>query len=93
MAAIMKIDIPETSGLFEVSLPINGEILHVDTQYNHPKMWVKVPYIVYDKWSFRMTKFFLAETGKEFDDTNMQYIATIYLYAGTQVFHLFKVIN
>jgi len=93
MAVVIKIDIPETPGLFEVSMPIEHELLHVDTQYNHPKMWVKTPCLVYDKWSFHQKKFFLAETGKDFDDSNLKYITTIYLYAGTQVFHLFEVTN
>ena len=75
---------------FEIEIPVNAEILAIQTQNNIPCIWALVDdYGVYEKRSFA-----IYGTGHKVDEKFMHnYIGTFQLLEGKFVGHLFEILK
>lgn len=83
-AVIWKFSIPVTDH-FTVEMPLDANVLHVDTQAGHPCIWALVD-PMQDKVPFR---FRMVGTGHPVDHDPGAYIGTFQMQGGALVFHLF----
>lgn len=86
MRTIYKYDI-FIQDVFTILMPIDAEILTVQTQYGSPYFWAKVD----TNAEKERRRFCLFGTGHEIPpEKDLQYIGTFQVSGGSLVFHLFE---
>ena len=75
---------------FTIDLPINAQILTVQTQYNEPQLWA----LIDPEAAVISRKFLCLGTGTKTERLNCdhKYIGTFQLYGGDIVIHLFELL-
>ena len=66
-------------------MPINSYPLFVDVQYEIPCIWVKVSV----SKTMKNQKIVIKGTGRDFDDTGLQYVGSFMQAEGRLVWHVF----
>lgn len=87
---IWKFDI-DVDDFQEISMPLNAEILCVQSQFGKPKIWAIV-----NPDAIKIKRvFWLAGTGHDLPEVTCKrkYIGTFQMLGGMLVYHLFEVIN
>lgn len=69
-----------------VPMPVGAQILSIQAQYDIPTIWALVEpgHVLCDRF------FYALNTGEEFDDTGLKFIATVQLYDGKIVKHIYE---
>lgn len=93
MKTIWKFQLKETSGIQNVHIPVNAQVLTVQEQYNKPVLWA----VVEDNVAKELRLFELVITGGDFaaikPDDERKYIGTYQTHDGHYVVHLFEIIE
>lgn len=86
MRTVYKYSIPLTDH-FSLSLPIDAQLLAVQTQYGMPQLWalVETDYPTEDRY------FRLAGTGHTIEVECPDYVGTFQIQDGALIFHLFEI--
>lgn len=90
MKKIHKYEInPQLGGTFSLELPSSVELIHVavDNKTGIPCMWFEFDKA--DEKNLETVNFKLIATGEEFDDANLEYMAS-YQY-GPFVWHIYQI--
>jgi hypothetical protein len=75
------------AGIFELDMPINAEILCVQTQHDEGVLWA----LVLKDSKIVKRKFRIIPTGLSIETKPGKYIGTFQLVLGNIVFHLFEI--
>ena len=84
MAAVWKFEIP-INDEFEIQMPRNAELLHVEVQNDKGFLWARVAPERHNE----QRKFYLRGTGHPVD-MDCEYVGSFMLRNGALVFHLFE---
>ena len=91
MLSVYKYQVP-IRDYFNLTLPLNAEVLHVDIQYNEMQLWALVDP---NTGPGEIRRFRLVGTGHEITEKqkNLKYINTFFMYEGALVWHVFEIID
>ncbi len=89
MYTIYKYEL-ETTGIQEIEMPANAQILSVHVQYEKPCIWAMVDT---DRITGKVKIATFVTWHEVTSDGSLSYIGTYQLHGGALVFHVFKITN